>query len=226
MKRGRGARPDDNAGESSRGLQRIRVLTRINLMGLPPQEDMRMSWPGKQASGEGESYAQDANVAETDKARRLMSNLRHPIINDIPTMTKRYRNKIENDFVFILYPATRNLTYGSSVTGGYLNFAFDNPSPSVLDKTGQPAHVKESERSLRQWLNCHLSNAGTDYDLRKDRQVDCQCHSRGSMAVVVGGVTTTQGDDSTAHRAKGHRFNLFHDIQSRTDKPPYHGDNL
>jgi len=119
-------------------------------------------------------------------------------------VTKRCGDEIGNEDVFISYPATRNKLYGSSVTGGYLNFAFNNLVPSVLDTTGKPAHVKESERSLNQRRNCRLSNAGTGYDFRKKRWTDHQYHSRGSVAVVVGGVATTQGDGSTVYRAKGH----------------------
>ena len=214
--KGRGARPDDKAGKSSHGWQSIRVLTRTNRIRLPRYEGMRMSWPGKQTRLEGESSSQDEYVAETDRARRLLSNLRHPITIDTPTMIKRCGNEIGVIMVFYSYPATRRHFYGSSDTGDWLDFASNNLVPSVLGTMGKPAHVKESEGGLRQWLNCHLSNAGTGSDFRKDRWVDHQCQSRGSVAVVVGGVTTTQGDGSTDHRAKGHRFNLFHDTQSRT----------
>lgn len=40
---------------------------------------------GKQASCESEQHTQKANVAETNMVRRLMSNLRTPIIIFLPT---------------------------------------------------------------------------------------------------------------------------------------------
>ena len=47
---------------------------------------MRTSLEGTQASLENEQYIQDENVAETNMVRRLMSNLRIPIIIDLPTI--------------------------------------------------------------------------------------------------------------------------------------------
>jgi hypothetical protein len=35
-------------------------------------------------------HHQDAHIAETDKAKRLLMNLRLPIINNLPTVVKRY----------------------------------------------------------------------------------------------------------------------------------------
>jgi hypothetical protein len=70
-------------------------------------------------------------------------------------------------------------------------------------------HVKESEEDLSRWINCYASNAGTGYDSLRGRRTDSQCHSRGSKAVIVGGVTTTQGDGSAVHRAKDLRFDSF-----------------
>jgi group II intron reverse transcriptase/maturase len=92
-------------------------------------------------------------------------------------------------------------------------------------------HVKGSEGSLRQWINCHASNAGTGCDPLSflsflGRLADSQRHSQDSKAVVVGGVTTTQGDANTVHRAKGLTLNLFHDTQNRTDKSPYHKEEF
>lgn len=56
-------------------------------------------------------------------------------------------------------------------------------------------HAKESESDLSQWINCYMSNAGTEWDSlnNQGRLVDSQCHRRGSESVVVDGVTTIQG---------------------------------
>jgi hypothetical protein len=64
-------------------------------------------------------------------------------------------------------------------------------------------HVKESEEDLSQWINCYASNAGTNYDSLRGRRTDSQCHSWGSKAVVVGGVTTTQGERESRSQGKG-----------------------
>lgn len=47
---------------------------------------MRTSLEGKQASCENEQHIQDANVAEANMVRRLLSNLRIPIIIELPTV--------------------------------------------------------------------------------------------------------------------------------------------
>ena len=44
------------------------------------------SLEGKQASRESEQHIQDANVAEVDMVKRLLLNLRIPIIFDAPTV--------------------------------------------------------------------------------------------------------------------------------------------
>jgi len=86
-------------------------------------------------------------------------------------------------------------------------------------------HVKGSKGHLSQRVNCYASNAGTECDSLRGRLVDSQCHTQGSEVVVVGGVTTTQGDGKAVHRAKDFRFDQQHDTQMRTDKSLYHGNN-
>lgn len=64
-------------------------------------------------------------------------------------------------------------------------------------------HVKESERGLNQRINCYASNAGTSCDSHLGRLTDSQRRNRDSEAVVVGGVTTTQGGRESRSQGEG-----------------------
>lgn len=118
-------------------------------------------------------------------------------------MTNEVWRQVGFNKLITLYPAFRKLI--DKGTGFMKSLQRHQLVSSVV------RHVKESERSLRQWINCYVSNAGTDCDfpdatVLRDRLADSQCHTRGSEFVVVGGVTTTQGDGNPVHRAKELRF--------------------
>jgi hypothetical protein len=86
--------------------------------------------------------------------------------------------------------------------------------------------VKVSEGDLSQWINCHLSNEGTECNSHKrGRRTGGQCYRRGSESVVVVGVTTHQGDGSTVHRAKGLRSESFITHSYREVNPLMQGGN-
>ena len=54
------------------------VLTPTTPGGLSRQAGMRLSLGGTQASGEGESHAQDANVAEVSYGKPVTGEPEHP----------------------------------------------------------------------------------------------------------------------------------------------------
>jgi hypothetical protein len=64
-------------------------------------------------------------------------------------------------------------------------------------------HAKVPEGDLSQRRNCYVSNAGTGADFLRDRRADHQCPSRGSEAIVVGGVTTTRGERESRSQGEG-----------------------
>ena len=70
-------------------------------------------------------------------------------------------------------------------------------SPSAVRR------VKGSEEDLSQRTNYSVSNAGTGTDSLRGRRADRQCQSWGSEAVVVGGVTTTQGERESRLQGEG-----------------------
>jgi hypothetical protein len=53
-------------------MSRSLVLTLPKSQELSPETGMRLSLEGKQASGEGESHAQEANVAEVSYGKPVM----------------------------------------------------------------------------------------------------------------------------------------------------------
>ena len=187
---------------------------------------MRTSLEGKQASLEMELHHQDENVAEADMVRRLMSNKRDeathlprtPIIIWSPTVVNEVERQAGFEDVSTPCPATRSVACESSVTGFIRSLQPDELVSSVV------RHVKGSEGHLSQRINCYASNAGTDYDSLRGRLADSQCHSQGSEVVVVGGVTTTQGERERRSQGEGlYMFDVLHDTQMRTDMSPYHG---
>ena len=139
---------------------------------------------------------------ETDRARRLLSNLRSPINTAPPTVTNEVVRQAVSELLLIPRPATRIVLDESSVTGPVKPLLSHRLVSSVV------RHVKGSERSLSQWINCYASNAGTSCDsleaaTLRGRLADSQCHSRGSESVVVGGVTTIQGAGEMPAQGEG-----------------------
>ena len=65
---------------------------------------MRTSLEGKQASRERESHPQDANVAEADKVKHSMLNLRTPITIKLPTVTNWVVEQSRDELSFISAP--------------------------------------------------------------------------------------------------------------------------
>lgn len=152
---------------------------------------------GKRARLESESHTQKEYVTEVDRARRSMSNLRSPITIGTPTVANEVSRRAGTELLFISCPATRAKTCESSVTGPMKSLQFHRLVSSVV------RHVKGSERSLRQRLNCYASNAGTGCVSLRGRRADRQCHSRGSESVVVGGVTSTRGERQIRSQGEG-----------------------
>src|SRR5215216_5882400 len=109
---------------------------------------MRSSSCGKRARLESESHTQEEYVTEVDKARRSMSNLRSPITSGTPTVANEVSRRAGTQLIFISCPATRTNICESSVTGPMMSLQFHWLVSSVVH------HVKGSERSLRQRLNC------------------------------------------------------------------------
>jgi hypothetical protein len=129
---------------------------------------------------------QDEHVTEADMVGRLMSNLRLPIIRDIPTMVNEVWRRAGVDGYFNFCPMDRNLCEPSK-SGSIKSLQLYRQVSSVV------RHVKESERNLSLRINCYVSNAGTGSDSLRGRRADRQCPSRGSEAEVVDGVTSIQG---------------------------------
>jgi hypothetical protein len=99
------------------------------------------------------------------------------------------------EIVLLSSPLQHSCCYVTGETQSLHNLEYE--FPSVI------RHVKESEEVLNQWINCYASNAGTSYDSQKGRQTDGQCHNWDSKAVVVGGVTTTQGERESRSHGEG-----------------------
>lgn len=103
------------------------------------------SLEGKQASRESEQHAQDANVAEVNMVRRLMSNLRIPINIMLPTVAKEAEKiKLRGQR---LLTEIRQSRFPLFISGGNresvgLCIPTDKLSSSVI------RHVKDSERHL------------------------------------------------------------------------------
>jgi len=55
------------------------ILTLPNSEKLSPQRGMRPSLEGTQASGEGESHAQEANVAEVSYGKPVIGESENPV---------------------------------------------------------------------------------------------------------------------------------------------------
>lgn len=130
---------------------------------------------------------QDEHVTEADMVRRLMSNLRLPIIQDIPTMVNEVWRRAEVDEHFNFCPIDRSDLGEPSKSGPIKSLQPYRQVSSVV------RHVKESERNLSLRINCYMSNAGTGSVSPLGRRADRQCLGRGSEAEVVGGVTSIQG---------------------------------
>jgi hypothetical protein len=152
---------------------------------------------GKQASLEAELHRQKENVAEADMVRRSMSNPRTPISIEPPTVANEVVGRAGSDIRLIPRPATRTLVCEPSVTGATGSLQFRRLVPSVV------RHVKGSEGHLSRRVNCCASNAGTGGGSLRGRLADSQRRSRGSEAVVVGGVTSTQGGRESRPQGEG-----------------------
>jgi hypothetical protein len=114
-----------------------------------------------------------------------LSNPRHPISIGTPTMARRCGSKAGVLLVFSSLPRNRMRNYGRAGASAALHPHW--LVPSVV------RHVKGSKGHLRQHKTCDTSNAGTGSSSSNGRSADDQCWHRGREAVVVGGVTTTQG---------------------------------
>lgn len=158
---------------------------------------MRTSSEGKQANLESELHTQDENVAEADKVKRLMLNLRTPINMSIPTVANEVWRRAGFDERYTPCPATRICGFESSVTGAMKSMQHHRLVSSVV------RHVKGSEGHLNRRINCYASNAGTGSDSLWGRLADSQYHSRDSETVVVGGVTSTQGERESRSQGEG-----------------------
>jgi hypothetical protein len=158
---------------------------------------MRTSSEGKQASFEAEPYCQDENVAEADTARRSMSNPRTPITIGTPTTVNEAWRQAGREDCVTPYPTTRMVYCESSVMGAMRSLQSRRLVSSVV------RHVKGSEGHLSRRINCCASNAGTGGDSLRGRLADSQCRSRGSETVIVGGVTSTQGERENRSQGEG-----------------------
>lgn len=147
-----------------------------------------------------ESHTQDEYITEADMARRLLSNLRLPITQYTPTAIKEVWRQAESESNLTLRPITPTQTL--RIIGSLESLQFQRLVSSVV------RHVKGSERSLSQRINCYASNAGTNNNsleaaTLRGRLADSQCYCWGSESVVVGGVTTTQGERESRSQGKG-----------------------
>jgi hypothetical protein len=100
---------------------------------------------GKQASRESEQHAQDANVAEVNMVRRLMSNLRIPINIMLPTVAReaeRIKLRGQRLLTEIMQSRVPLLISGGNRESFGLCIPNDKLSSRVI------RHVKDSERHL------------------------------------------------------------------------------
>lgn len=158
---------------------------------------MRTSLEGKQANREGELHAQQANVAEADTVRRSMSNPRTPISMGPPTVANEVVRRAGRVDCVTPCPATRMFGCESTVTGAMRSLQSHSLVSSVV------RHVKGSEGHLSRRTNCCASNAGTGGGSLRGRLADSQRRGRGSEAVVVGEVTSTQGGRESRSQGEG-----------------------
>jgi hypothetical protein len=163
---------------------------------------MRSSSCGTRASLAAESHCQDEDVTEAVKVRRSMSNLRSPIIWNIPTVTNEVWRRTQSPLSGIPRP-DRSAKYYS-----WLGPLRSRQSERLVSSVVR--HVKGSERDLQQRRNCAASNAGTDADSLWGRRADRQCQDRDSGIVVVGGVTTTQGEREKRSQGEGSYITRCH----------------
>jgi len=157
---------------------------------------MRTSSEGTQARLEGESHSREGHVAEADTVRRSMSNPRTPIIIKLPTVTNEVVMRLART-KFSLKPCPQLESAFSSQYGLAGSLQLGELVSSVV------RHVKGSEGHLSQRINCYASNAGTGCGSLRGRRAGRQCRRRGSKAVVVGGVTTTQGGRESRPQGEG-----------------------
>lgn len=142
-----------------------------------------------------EPYHQDEHVTEADMVRRLLSNPRYPITTWPPTTANEVEGQANYDVEIVGRPSTAN------VEGDCLGSV-----ESLQSRRFAPAWYatsKGSEGDLSQRINCYASNAGTERSFLRGRLADGQCYARGSESVVVGGVTTTQGERESRSQGKG-----------------------
>ena len=149
---------------------------------------MGTSLEGTQASREGESHSQEANVAEADMVKHSMPNLRTPITIETPTAINWVWRRTGFNYFLTPCPATRACCCESSVTGAMKSMQHRRLVSSAV------RCVKGSEGHLSRRINCYVSNAGTIYRSLRGRSADDQYGRWGSKAVVVDGVTTIQGE--------------------------------
>ena len=150
---------------------------------------------GTRARLESESHTQEEYVKEADMARRLMSNLRSTITIDTPTAANEVWRQVRKEL----------FSSSSSHSEQFRMHAMGSNESlqSIAVVSSVVRHVKGSERSLSQRINCYASNAGTGYDSLRGRWTDHQCHNWDSEVVVVGGVTTTQGERENRSQGEG-----------------------
>ncbi len=178
------------------------VLTQPKFFGLSQRMGMRKSSLGTHASLEEELHFQEENVAEADKVNPYGES-ETPIFWEPPTVTKRWGDPSRMDCFTSLAP---ELIIGH-MSHQHWEYIESLQTHGLISNLINQAKVSEGDLNRR--INCHLSNEGTDYDSPYlGRQIGCQCHNQGSESVVVVGVTTHQGDGSTAYRAKGLRPNV------------------
>lgn len=158
---------------------------------------MRSSSKGTRARFAAELYRQEEHVTKADMVRRTMSKPRFPITIYTPTIAMRCGDKWA-----IHKQHKKNRPPRNSILLGLITGPTKSMQPSWLVST-VVRHVKESEGHLSQRINYCVSNAGTGGDSLRGRRVDRQCRSRGSGTVVVGGVTTTQGDGQSRSQGEG-----------------------
>lgn len=143
-----------------------------------------------------ESHTPKMRTSRKSKmVRRSMSNPRSPKTRNTPTVTNEVWRQAGFYVKLTPCPAMPHMELRlSGVTRSLQPFSLVS---SVV------RHGKGSEGNLNRQVNCYASNAGTGCNSRKGRLADSQCYRRGSESVVVGGVTTTQGERESRSQGKG-----------------------